>query len=180
MTGEIMKISSISEDNYLIFLNKERYTFPPFDKRQLSKYLKDILQKIKKFYNISLHGYYEIEIYQDSNYGSIFEMNKISDDYFDLFNKKMELQILCHEKESFLYEIEDLEFLQKFQKNYDAVYEYKNHYYISFQNLVRQKIYYQFLEHTRIVYGEEKEKIIKNGNILFQNKKSSCIMKLEG
>jgi len=107
-------------------------------------------------------------------------MNKISDDYFDLFNKKMELQILCHEKESFLYEIEDLEFLQKFQKNYDAVYEYKNHYYISFQNLVRQKIYYQFLEHTRIVYGEEKEKIIENGNILFQNKKSSCIMKLEG
>jgi len=27
MTGEIMKISSISEDNYLIFLNKESFLF---------------------------------------------------------------------------------------------------------------------------------------------------------
>jgi hypothetical protein len=96
-------------------------------------YLKDVIKddleslaytvsnKIYKYFNIDLKGFYNVNIYIDNNYGTILEyMNDARDLYFS----KLELNIK-KVNTNFIYEIEDILY-----PSLKELYLYDNKYFI--------------------------------------------------
>ena len=93
----------INDGKFIVFLNK--YNKIDFEnKLKLEKYFRNLFTTIKDKYNIEVNGYYDINIYNDKNYGVIIEIESEDLDYYNYFNQiDMEINVL---KDSlFLYEI---------------------------------------------------------------------------
>lgn len=70
------------------------------------EYLKTLFQKLDKFYNITLSGFFKADIYIDKNYGYIIYLEKEDIEYYDYYDNKVDM-ILTFEETEFLYQIDD-------------------------------------------------------------------------
>ena len=89
----------------------------------------NVINKLKKYFNIELKGFYDVNIYRDINYGTILEfVLEQSELYIDF--TKVDLHISDFSNTSFLYEIEDI-----LDVDVNKFYLYDNKYYISLNDL---------------------------------------------
>lgn len=143
-----MKIEYVSEDEFIVYLNKLYYTF---DKSTIESILTKILKRIKKMYYIELFSTFNVECYINSNYGIILKINREYDP-FNLYSKKTNLNVKFYDNSIFLYEVDDY-----FIKEDNKKYIYNDKIYINSCNVDN------ILEHINgIVYGNNALRIINS------------------
>ena len=80
-----MKIEKISENSFNVYLNKFYLKNSDLEtKTDLEEYFKSFFLTLKKYYHISMEGFYVIQVYQDSYYGMVLHIVKEDFEYFDL------------------------------------------------------------------------------------------------
>ena len=142
-----------NNNKIIIYLNKKLI----LENAKLESYFKKLFLKIKDKYNIKIIGYYNINVYNDKNYGSIIEMENQDLDYYNYFNQiDMEIKI---NKNNFLYQI-DYEYLTKELLSKVNVYKYNEKLYLK---ILDSNIINKILEFSKVIYGEEINKILKKG-----------------
>ena len=142
-----------NNNKIIIYLNKKLI----LENAKLESYFKKLFLKIKDKYNIKIIGYYNINVYNDKNYGSIIEMENQDLDYYNYFNQiDMEIKI---NKNDFLYQI-DYEYLTKELLSKVNVYKYNEKLYLK---ILDSNIINKILEFSKEKYGEEINKILKKG-----------------
>lgn len=141
-----MKIEYVSNDEFIIYLNKLYYTF---DKSTIESILTKILKRLKKIYNIEVFSTFNVECYVNNNYGVILKINREYDP-FNLYSKKTNLNVKFNDNSVFLYEIDNY-FID------GKKYIYKNKIYIDTDNVD------DILEHiNNIVYGDKALRIMNS------------------
>lgn len=143
-----MKIEYVSDDEFIVYLNKFYY---PFDKSTIENNLTKILKRLKKMYNTQVFSTFDVECYINDNYGVILEINREYDP-FNLYSKKTNLNVKFYDNSLFLYEIDNYFIGGK-------KYIYKNKIYIDTDNVDN------ILEHINsIIYGEKALRVIDINN----------------
>lgn len=141
-----MKIEYVSDDEFIIYLNKLYYVF---DKSTIENILIKILKRLKKMYNIEVFSTFNVDCYINNNYGVILKINREYDP-FNLYSKKTNLNIKFYDNSIFLYEIDN--YFMEGKK-----YIYKNKIYIDTNNVDN------ILEHINdIVYGDMALRILNS------------------
>ena len=150
----------LSENDFIIYLSKERINNINFDKHEeIEKYFRKLFLLLKKIYNISINGYYDITLYNDKIYGIILKLEK--DDFdFDIFDNQVEMNIRVIDAH-FLYEIDDYFFLDNL--NDIDIYIYNHKFYLFLKNKINDKNYLNVLEFSKVIYGDVVNKILNNG-----------------
>lgn len=144
-----MKIEFVSDDKFVIYLNKLYYVF---DKSTIESCLSKIIKRLKKLYNIEVYSTFNVECYINNNYGVILVINREYDP-FNLYSKKTNLNVKFYDDSVFLYEVDDYFLKDKID---GKVYFYKDKIYIDTSNVD------YILEHiNNIVYGDKVLRIVK-------------------
>ncbi|MBR3362755.1 MAG: hypothetical protein IKG40_02390 [Bacilli bacterium] len=131
------------------------------NKEELYKYIKKTLHKLEKKYDLTLQGYYSINLYIDNNYGIIMEITKEESSYLDYFENSLDISIKIY-KESFLYEVSDIIICNNYK-----TYINNNHIYINIKKDISEKTMTKFIEKViDIKYGVEKDTILKKLKVL--------------
>lgn len=141
-----MRLEIIDDDDYLIYLNS--YYIEDFDinnNNELGKYIKSIILKIRKIYNIILEGFYEVHVYILKYLGFIIEIKNI-DRYV---GKTIDLKIIVHNDDEIYLKIDDYEFVN----NYNDLKYLNNYFYFNIDDL-REEDAFKICEHYKAVYGD--------------------------
>lgn len=149
----------IIDDNIIGHFYLKNYDLNNYN--QIEKNLIKLLNK----HSINLNGYYNVYIYQDSNYGIIIDMQKENLEYLDYFNDQIEFNIEII-KDSFLYEIEDLFTLDKQTLNNFIIYKKGFKFYLEAKKTLQAIEIGQLLENSIIIYGKKAKQIKKENNII--------------
>jgi len=148
-----MRLEIIDDNNYKIFINNCYSEKIDIDnKEELGKYIKNIILKLKKIYNIILQGLYEIHVYVIDFIGIILEINNI-DNYF---SKTIDLKIIVHNDEEIYLRVLRDELIEK----YTGLKYFDKYFYLNTKELKENNIF-KLIENYNIVYGDELN-IIKN------------------
>ena len=150
----------INDGKFIVFLNK--YNKIDFEnKLKLEKYFRNLFTTIKDKYNIEVNGYYDINIYNEKNYGVIIEIESEDLEYYNYFNQiDMEINVL---KDSlFLYEI-NYEFIDNSILDNFICYKMQDRIYLKAKDIVPENVLSKVLECSHILYGSKVEKIMKQG-----------------
>ncbi len=107
----------------------------------------DIINKLNKYFNTYLKGFYTVNIYIDKSYGIVMEI-KVDDNDLYLDYDTIDLHIITHNS-IFLFEVDDI-----LDLDIDKYYTYKDKYYIDIDNIYN-------LEFIKVIYKGTKN-IIKN------------------
>ncbi len=110
--------------------------------------LKEIFMKLKKFYNINIFGFYNIEAYIDKFYGTILKVYK--DNELDLFYKQIDMHIVIDRDKSFLYKVNDFFFIKKLS-NFN-IYYYDNSFYLEIIKKITNKEMYNLIENSEMIF----------------------------
>ena len=152
-----MKVEVIDELNFVLYLNNKYLDKVNFnDKDEIEVYLKKIFSKLKQKFNNDISGFFEITIYTN-DYGVVLVVNKEDLDYYEYFNKGIEMQVNIINDSKFLYKIDDI-FMNDLCNKFD-IYLYNNNYYMDLKCLNDISIF----EHTKIVYGDIVGTILEYG-----------------
>ena len=118
------------------------------NKLEIEKYLKDIVIRLRKKYNLIIEGFYDVNIYMDKYYGIIINFNREKLDYYDYFNG-LEMNIVIKET-NFLYLVKDIPFniIEKLE-----IKKINDNLYLKIIKELNQKEFMNLIEYT--------EKIIK-------------------
>lgn len=133
-----------SDDKMIIFINKS------VDLDEISS----IILKIKNK-NYEVKNFDSIVIYEDKNIGTILEINRGEENCFGV----LDINVALAKEQVFLLKLEQT---INFDINCD-IYKYKNNYYLKIKESDPLKIG-RILEYTKIIYGEEILKIMKEEN----------------
>lgn len=164
--GDRMKIHFFSEKEMILFLNKDYSKTINLDsKEELEQYFRDVFLKIHKHYQITLYGYYNIVLYHDKNYGVILHILKEDLDYYDYFDKEIDMRIMIDKENVFLYEMNDLFDLDHKLLKKGIIYQYQNRLYLRLFEDVTSYEMGKLLEFTDVVY-QDTDCILKYGNKL--------------
>ena len=118
-------------------------------------FIKDILKKHLKYKNIKYT--LKIDIYTNKIYGVIIN---IKEEEKTFLNKDTKLTF--HFDSYFLYEIDYFNIKKSIRKN-NLIYYYKNKYYLYLNKEIKTSDYYQILELSNIIYGNNSLEIINRG-----------------
>jgi len=143
-----MKINIIDEYNTVIYLNKSIIKFIDFS--NVENELDKIFLKLKNTYNISISGYYDVDIYCDDNYGVVIKLTQSDIDSFDYLDKIISMNINTYNKE-FLYKLDDI------YDDLKSFIYYKSNIYTNNYNDIR------ISEHASIIYDDLIDKINNEG-----------------
>jgi len=138
-----MHITDLDE-KMIIFINKS------LDLDEISALILKIKEK-----NYEVKNFDNIVIYEDKNIGTILEINRGEENYFGV----LDINVSKAKEQVFLLKLEQ-------NINFDIkcdTYKYKNNYYLKLKENNNIKIG-RILEYTKIVYGEEILKIMKEEN----------------
>ena len=103
-----MKICINDDINTVIYINKEYSSDIDFSNElEIENYFKKIFNKLKTFYNISIKGFYNIDVYLDNYYGIVLNLEKENIDYYDYFDNHIDMQFRIKKYSSFLYKLND-------------------------------------------------------------------------
>ncbi len=137
----------IKNDKIIVFLNGQ---FIQTD--NLDKYFRKLLLSLNKKYEIPLKGYYNINVYEDKNYGMVLELIYEDMEYYNYFDQ-IDLNINIMADNEFLYKIK-YEFLDNITNNGIVCYKYNNELYLQLKN---QKNLFHILELIEVVYDKTSE-----------------------
>lgn len=142
-----MRLEVIENDDYRVYLNSLYIDdFDINNNSELGKYIKKIILKIRKIYNIVLEGFYEVHVYILKYLGLIVEIKNI-DKYV---SKTIDLKIIVHNDDEIYLKIDDYELID----NYDDLKYLDNYFYFNIDNLKKEDIF-KIIEHYKVVCGEE-------------------------
>ena len=105
-----MKIKLLSENSFLVFVIDKIPNIK--NDQELSDYLKSVFEIIKEKNQFDIYGYYDVLIYKDINYGLIIKLDKEELEYFNCYNKQIEMKIVIAEEPNILYCIDNLKILK--------------------------------------------------------------------
>jgi len=147
-----MKFEQVEKNLYRVYLNKKYYLF---NKETIEKCVIDILQKLKRRYNLELYSIFNVLCYINNNYGIILEIEREYDP-FALYMKKTDLKIKLKKDSKFLYSINDYFTRNMLKKSRIYLYNFK--YYLDVEDELTNVI-----EHVdKIMYGDIVYSIINN------------------
>lgn len=155
-----MKLVFCDDSKLILFLNN--LTIPKMDfedREELEEYFRELFLKLKDLYQIVIQGYYNIDIYIDSLYGAVIEIEKEELDYFEYDDNQVDMRICIHQT-SILYELE--EYIPLDQKKYDMIW-YGNKWYVKLKQKLNEIYLGRLLEYAEIHYQEENEQILRRG-----------------
>lgn len=141
-----MRFEKLDNDIYKVFINSFYLDdFDINDNSELGKYIKKIILKIRKIYNVILEGFYEVHVYILKNIGLILEIKNI-DKYL---SKTIDLKIIVHNDEEIYLKTDEYELLSK-QENIKYLDDY---FYIDI-NYMDENNYFKIIEYYEVIYGE--------------------------
>lgn len=143
--GECMKVEYV--DNMLIIYLKDIIV------DDIEDLCQDIIDKLERYFNIILKGFYDVNVYVDKRYGIVLEFIMEELDLYIDFSK-VELHFI-ENNNNFLYEIFDI-----LDVNVKQFYLYNGKYYITLDNVDNSNI-----EFGRIIY-KNTEEIINKGKLI--------------
>lgn len=154
-----MKFIFCDESNLILFLNRKSIVKIDFkDREVLEEYFRDLFLKLKDFYQITIQGYYNIDIYLDTYYGAIIEIVQEELEYFEYDDNQVDMRICIHQT-PILYELE--EYIPLDQNIYDMIW-YHNKWYVKLKQDISDLSLGRLLEYAKIHY-QESEHILKVG-----------------
>jgi len=160
-----MKIEVRENDDYVIFLNKDYLGgIDLSNKNMVEPYFKNLFLFMKKYFIPDINGYYDVIIYQDKSYGFVVELYKLDMDFFDISDDKIDMKITFKLDDEFLYEIEDIFFIESLLDKF-IIYRYNDKYYLRSSEL-SEKMKLILCEGSKIIYGSTANNIIKNKNLI--------------
>jgi hypothetical protein len=152
--GDLMKISYIN-DGMLIYLNQYLIGNVNLEnKEELEKYLKKLFKKLKNNFDITINGFYDIEVFIDKYYGTILKLVREDISYFDYYDNHVDMK-LTYQHVSFLYKVDNIELINKCTQYY----LYKKDLYIELKNNLSNKDMLRLIENSSIIY-EDTDNII--------------------
>ena len=153
-----MKVEIVDEDSYKIFINNNYDTsLHAKDKEAMGKFIKSIILKIRKIYNILLEGLYEVNVYIIKFIGIVLEIKNI-DRYL---SKSVDLKIIVHSDEDIYLKVYDCDLIN----HYHHLKYLNNYFYLNINNLLEKDVY-SLLENYDIVYGKELDDLKKEWHSL--------------
>lgn len=155
-----MKIEK-RDDNLVVFLNKKIAPKNINNKIELEKSFQKIFNKLNSIYNLDLNGNYEINIYNNKEYGIILEIKKEEIEYFDYYDR-VDMHLNISKYTDILYKTTTI------IKNTN-IYEYKGDLYIEPIDIEFNKLGI-LIENSEIVFGKKAYNIKKQGKNLNRKK----------
>lgn len=156
-------------NNYLktiVFLNKNKIKNINFeDIDELEDYFKDLFLKLKYLSDISLNGFYIINIYLDHYYGAIIEIKREELEYIEYYDNQIDMKIIVHDI-TVLYKIEDIFSIPNGLQDKIIIYRYKNKWYIELKKELSDINLANLLENSELIY--KTEDIIRYGKKLLK------------
>ena len=99
-------------DDYKMFILKEYLEYLKINiNKNVTSEIKKLFNKINNDYKLNLHGFYDVLIYINNDYGIIIEMNKENDEYIKVFDNKLDMKITFKFDSEFYYHNEDGKYL---------------------------------------------------------------------
>ena len=146
-----MSIKFIDDLTMDIYVKKELIDDLDFnDKDTLEKYLKKLFKTLKNKYNITIEGFYDIDVYIDKYYGVVFHLEKEDIDYYDYFKNQVDMRIITIDTE-FMYEVEDI---PKSILNKVNVLVIDDNIYIKLKEKLTKLEMMELIENSRLVYDK--------------------------
>lgn len=162
-----MKICINDDINTVIYINKEYSSDIDFSNElEIENYFKKVFNKLKTFYNISIKGFYNIDVYLDNYYGIVLNLEKENIDYYDYFDNHIDMQFRIKKYSSFLYKLNDLFDLSSQIKDKVIVYFYRNQIYAKIIKKIDYLNLGKLIENSQIIYDEKIDDIVKYGKII--------------
>lgn len=148
-----MKIN-INNEDIIIIIDQSIINFNYKIKEELEEYIKKLILNMRKRYSLKLSGYYKVNVYQNDNFGIIFEINKLDD--LDFFPDLIDLKISVIYDYDIILEFDDYYLID----NKDNIYYFNNKFYLSVNKFSNNELY-KISEFFKVIYGEEREFIVK-------------------
>lgn len=148
-------------NNFVVFLNKkysEKINF--FNNDELETYFRSLFIKFKDIYNIDISGSYNIEVFNDNNYGIVLSIEQDDSEYFDYYSDQIDMSIIISKYDQFIYKL--IGNLNDNIKKDCELFIYNNDIYVKPKNVNFINIGY-LIENAEVVYGRKAYNVITNG-----------------
>lgn len=146
-----------------LYLNELKSDFT--DNIELEDYFRKLFQKLKRIFNLSFTGLYDIDIYSDQIYGSVIELKKEDIEYIDYYENEIDMRIIVHDV-IFLYKIHDIFEIET--DTIKTIYYYKNNFYLELSNPTSSELA-KIMEMGDLIY--QTEDILRYGKKIIQEDK---------
>ena len=141
-----------------IFLNNLYLKDINLNKKEvIEKFLNELTNKLKFYYDVTLKGFINVWLYLDKNYGLVIKIEKEELEYFD-YNEALDMNIKVKEV-SFLYELKEV--LNKTFLNKFIIYKYRDNFYLKPKQKLSDIDMGILLENTKIIY-KNVDRILKS------------------
>lgn len=141
-----------------IFLNNLYLKDINLNKKEvIEKFLNELTNKLKFYYDVTLKGFINVWLYLDKNYGLVIKIEKEELEYFD-YNEALDMNIKIKEV-SFLYELKEV--LNKTFLNKFIIYKYRDNFYLKPKQKLSDIDMGILLENTKIIY-KNVDRILKS------------------
>ena len=150
------------DGDLIVFLNQfESSKFNFESQKDLKFSFKKLFLKIKEIFHINFSGSYNIFMYVDKNIGIILEIKHDKNDFFDYDDEVIDMKIK-RENCDFIFKIENDDIRIKDKLKF---YFFEDNLYVLPKklNLFEQGV---LLENSKIVYGDELNKILKHIDLI--------------
>lgn len=165
--GDKMKVMKLDQENVVIFL--PNFSFDVLNRDVLEDYFKELFLKLEDCYEIEMNGFYQIDIYMDSNYGTVVKIEGDDIPYLDYFDHSVEMSIHVNKDHGFLYQVEDVLDLPSEVLEKSSFYRYQNDFFLQIDSSVSRSSYIRLLEYSSLVYGEEARKVMNFGKLFHKS-----------
>lgn len=141
-----MRIESINSNDYSIYVNSLYINGLTINnKEEVGMFLKDLIVRLKNIYNITLKGFYEVEVYINKHIGIYIEIKKVKK--IDFYMDEIDLKININFNSKVYYKT-----LQYFIINkYKGIKFKDGYYYINIDNISSSDIN-SLVEHGSFVF----------------------------
>ncbi len=155
-----MKLILYDESNLILFLNNLQIPDLDLENRdELEEYFRSLFLKLHNQYKIDISGYYVIDIYADSHYGLIIEMQREELDYYVYDDYQVDMRICIHSI-PILFELDEYIFLN--HEDFDMIW-YHNKWFAYPKKKLNEIEIGKLLEYATLYYEEDTDQIIHNG-----------------
>ena len=157
----ILKINIISDLEYIIYLYNLTSDFEFNNEENIEKFLRQLFIKLKNFYNITIEGYFDVDVYIDDYYGMVLDLKKEIFEYYDYFDNQVEMKIVIN-KCKFLFLVDYFDF----DKNKYDVYKYLDKIYLLPKIKINKSEMSLLMEMSTLIF---------NSNEIFNNGKKIIV-----
>lgn len=157
----ILKLNIIDKDEFEIYLFNKISNIHFKSEKYIEAFLRKLFIRLKKYYDLKISGFYEIDVFIDKSYGIILNIRKNKLDYYELYDNQVDMKIKINYYK-FLYLIDNYNFKKS---NYD-IYMYKDNIYLLPNKKIDNIELANLIENSKIIYNSkdilEKGKKISN------------------